>query len=127
MKTFFKYDYYFQLSILVAYVLGWISIELFNINWGNYFLLFYYIVGGSQLISYLLRLMMSYPKNWIYVMYGIFIIPVWLILLYQTQIRIVNGFFFYILFSSFFYSPVLALVYIFYTYRMNILYNSNKN
>lgn len=126
MKTFFKYDFYFQLLMLIAYLLGWIFIKLFNIDWENYFLLFYYAVGGAQLISYLLRLMMKYHKNWMYIIYGILIIPVWLILFYEIQIEKVGGFYFYILFFSLAYSPVLALVYIFYTSQINNLYNSNN-
>jgi hypothetical protein len=123
MKTFFKYDFYFQCIIFIAYIIGWLIIEHYDLISENYFLSFYHIIGGAQLLSYLIRFGLKYPKNLMYIVYGILIIPVWLIYLYDIQIEKVGGIFFYILFSGFFYSPLLAISYIIYTY---ITYKSQK-
>ncbi|MCA6067853.1 hypothetical protein JI747_011730 [Chryseobacterium sp. RG1] len=123
MKTFFKYDFYFQCIIFIAYIIGWLIIEHYDLISENYFLSFYHIIGGAQILSYLIRFGLKYPKNLMYILYGILIIPVWLIYLYDIQIEKVGGIFFYILFSGFFYSPLLAISYIIYTY---ITYKSQK-
>lgn len=123
MKIFFKYDFYFQCIIFIAYIIGWLIIEHYDLISENYFLSFYHIIGGAQLLSYLIRFGLKYPKNLMYIVYGILIIPVWLIYLYDIQIERVGGIFFYILFSGFFYSPLLAISYIIYTY---ITYKSQK-
>lgn len=123
MKTFFKYDFYFQCIIFIAYIIGWLIIEHYDLISENYFLSFYHIIGGAQILSYLIRFGLKYPKNLMYILYGILIIPVWLIYLYDIQIERVGGIFFYILFSGFFYSPLLAISYIIYTY---INYKSQK-
>ena len=91
--------------------------RLFDLDVGNYFLSFYFVIGGVQLISYLIRLMVKYPKNWMYILYGILIMPIWLILFYETQIGEIEGFFFCLLFFSLFYSPFLAVLYVFYNYK----------
>ncbi|WEK71359.1 MAG: hypothetical protein P0Y62_07300 [Candidatus Chryseobacterium colombiense] len=123
MKTFFKYDFYVQFTIFIAYIIGWLIIKHYDLVFENYFLLFYHVVGGAQLLSYLIRLGIRYPKNLMYVLYGILIIPVWLIYFYDIQIARVGEIFFYILFSAFFYSPLMAISYIIYTY---ITYESQK-
>ncbi|GAA5083739.1 hypothetical protein GCM10023210_02740 [Chryseobacterium ginsengisoli] len=123
MKTFFKYDFYFQSTIFIAYIIGWLIIKHYDLIFENYFLLFYHAIGGAQLLSYLIRLGIKYTKNWMYILYGIFIIPVWLIYFYNSQIEIVGEVFFYILFYGFIYSPFLAIAYIIYTY---ITYESQK-
>ena len=123
MKTFFKYDFYFQTIIFIAYIVGWFIIEHCDLFFENYFLLFYHLIGGVQLLSYLIRFGLKYPKNLMYILYGILIIPVWLIYLYNIQIERVDGLPYYILFSGFFYSPLLAISYIIYTY---ITYKSQK-
>lgn len=123
MKTFIKYDFYFQSTIFIAYIIGWLIIKHYDLIFENYFLLFYHVIGGAQLLSYLIRLRIKYPKNWMYILYGIFIIPVWLIYFYDSQIETVDEVFFYILFYGFIYSPFLAISYIIYTY---ITYESQK-
>jgi hypothetical protein len=123
MKTFFKYDFYFQSIMFIAYIIGWFITEHYDLVSENYWLLFYYIIGGSQLLSYLVRFIVKYPKNLMYVLYGILILPVWLIFFYYIQIEKVGGIFFGILFSGFIYSPFLAISYIIYTY---IIYKSQK-
>ncbi|KIC63732.1 hypothetical protein [Chryseobacterium taiwanense] len=123
MKAFLKYDFYFQSTIFIAYIIGWLVIEHYDLIFENYFLLFYHVMGGIQLLSYLIRLGLKYPKNLMYILYGIFIIPVWLIYFYDSQIEKVGEIFFYILFFGFIYSPFLAISYIIYTY---IAYKSQK-
>ncbi len=123
MKTFIKYDFYFQSIIFITYIVGWLIIKHYDLIFENYFLLFYHVIGGFQLLSYLIRFGLKYPKNLMYTIYGILIIPVWLIYFYDSQIEKVGEIFFYILFCGFIYSPFLAISYIIYTY---IIYKSQN-
>ncbi len=130
MKTFFKYDYYLQITFLIAYSIGFLINWLFNLV-TNYLLYFYFIVGGIQLLSYLLRALMDYPKDWFYKVYGISILPVWTILLLiciglMKDMEIITEFCLMILVAALFYSPILALGYVFYLYQTNSKYNQKQ-
>ncbi|WP_299181882.1 hypothetical protein, partial [uncultured Chryseobacterium sp.] len=96
-----------------------------------YLLYFYFIVGGIQLISYLLRALMDYPKDWFYKVYGISILSVWTILLLicigsMKDMEIITEFCLMILVAALYYSPILALGYIFYLYQTNSKYNQKQ-
>jgi hypothetical protein len=130
MKTFFKYDYYLQITFLIAYSIGFLINWLFNLV-TIYLLYFYFIVGGIQLISYLLRALMDYPKDWFYKVYGISILSVWTILLLicigsMKDMEIITEFCLMILVAALYYSPILALGYIFYLYQTNSKYNQKQ-
>ncbi|WP_223605637.1 hypothetical protein [Chryseobacterium sp. OSA05B] len=106
MRTFVAIDFYIQLVMLM------IGILLASFQ-GYAALLFYYVTGGTQLISFLIRLFLPVRKSVFYIIYGILIIPVWIsILLTYTDYNI-SQFFYQVLFASLFYSPVMAVMYIY--------------
>ena len=107
MKTFMKYDFYIQLFFFGAAVLTALALGI---------LYFYFIAGIPQLISFVIRAFQKGKKSIRYIIYGIFIIPVWIslfiVFLFKDNHDIVN-FFGYILILSLFYSPILSLFYVF--------------
>lgn len=107
MKAFAKYDFYIQLLFFGAAVLAALSAGI---------LYFYFVTGIPQLISFAIRAFQKGKKSIRYIIYGIFIIPVWISLLivyiFKNNHDIIN-FFGYILILSLFYSPILALFYVF--------------
>jgi len=123
MKTFLKVDYYLQIFFLIAGIISAI-IGCF-LDFG--FILFYFIVGIPQLISFSIRAFQISKKTWMYNVYAVFIIPVWISWIFiiglnnNTSITDVFGF---ILIASVFYSPVLAVLYVVDTYK---LYKSQNN
>lgn len=125
MKTFLKYDFYLQAAVLVLYILGFLFIQPLEIRQDKYFMSFYFKIGGIQLLSFLIRLMLNYPKNWLYKIYGIFILPVWLVLLLFPTGRIPD-FCLMILILSLYYSPVGVLAYIYHTYQIHSKYIQNE-
>jgi len=119
MKTFAKNDYYIQLSfLLIGLILTLLDITIFK---KGLVFLFYFIVGIPQLISFVIRAFQETKKSLRYVVYGVFIIPVWIswliILGFNTNNDITN-FFGVILIASVFYSPVLAIVYVYDIYKL---------
>lgn len=124
MKTFAKNDFYIQLSFLV---IGLITVFLGIVVFENATVfLSYFIVGIPQLISFIIRAFQEIKKSWLYIVYGILIIPVWiswLIILAFNNNNEVTNFFGYILITSIFYSPFLAVVYVYDAYEF---YKSQK-
>ncbi|WP_131368669.1 hypothetical protein [Chryseobacterium luteum] len=107
MKTFTKYDFYIQLLFLAAGVLAAVSEGI---------LFFYFIVGIPQLISFIIRVFQKNKKTVGYIIYGIFIIPVWISLLMIFLFKHnhdVTDFFGSILMLSLFYSLIMAIIYVF--------------
>ncbi|MFY7844321.1 hypothetical protein [Chryseobacterium gambrini] len=118
MKTFVKNDFYIQLSFLViGLILVFLGIVVFE---NATVFLSYFIVGIPQLISFISRAFQKTKKSWLFIVYGIFIVPVWiswLIILAFNNNNDVTNFFGYILIASVFYSPVLAILYIIDCYK----------
>lgn len=126
MENYLKYDFYIQLFFFTAGVLteciGY-SIE------GKTLGIFYFLVGVPQLISFFIRAFRETKKSIAYCVYGLFIIPVWFSLLLAFAIKgdfIMNEILVFILFSSLLYSPVLAFVYVYDSYRFYRLYRKVK-
>jgi hypothetical protein len=122
MKTFAKNDFYIQFYVLIA---GLVSI-IIGIGLGYGIFLFYFIVGIPQLISFLIKAFQEKEKSLTYIIYGFFIMPVWvswLAVLGFNNINDVTNFFGYILIASVFYSLILAIVYVYDSYK---LYKSQK-
>lgn len=123
MKTFTKIDYFIQIFALVV---GFLSLINGFQDMGA--LRFYFIVGGSQLISFMIRLFLKEKKSPGYIAYGILILPVWIILL----IYFLMGPFkypaslLYLLMCSLMYSPIMAIIYIYYCYINYKFYNSES-
>lgn len=118
MENYLKYDFYIQLFFLTAGIIteciGY-SIE------GKTSGVFYFIVGVPQLISFFIRAFRETKKSIAYYVYGLFIIPVWFSLLLAFAIKgdfIVSEILVFIIFSSLLYSPILAFVYVYDSYRL---------
>lgn len=74
MKTFAKNDFYFQLTIFVVISITVIIALLAGnekIIW-----LFYFGIGISQLVSYLIRCSYNYKKSLIFKVYSYLILPI---------------------------------------------------
>lgn len=110
MKTFLKVDYYLQIIVFFGYIIfgfvyGLIKSDLFSVWW-----MFYFVVGGFQLISYLTKLMMGFWNDLFMKIYGVLILPVWFaLLLYQINLHLD----FIVVFGALA-SPFLAFFYLFY-------------
>lgn len=109
MKKFLQYDYYIQIFFMI------LGPQAFIIGGFTGLILFYFIIGIPQLISYLIRLFLPIKKTPLFWMYGILIIPVWisvlLVFIYNmgnaiTEIPSI------IMMMACFYSPLLALWYV---------------
>lgn len=84
---------------------------------------FYYIVGGFQILSFFIRAFLNYKKSKSYKFYGILLIPIWITFILSMFLQGKNidlgifnqlGIIFYLmLYSAFFYAPILSLIYIF--------------
>lgn len=88
---------------------------------GYIFLLFYYVTGGAQLISFLIRLFLPIKKSVFYIIYGLLIVPVWIsmLLIYSSDADYnISHALMPVLIAALFYSPVMAVVYIYDNYRV---------
>jgi len=113
MKTFLKIDYYIQITVFFGYIIfALINSQLQN-GFAQVWFYFYYVVGGLQLISYLLRIILGFWKDLFIKIYGIMILPIWLILLLEKFYINIDPLFF-ILFYGLFTSPIMAFFYLFY-------------
>ena len=120
MKTFFKIDFYVQIMILFGMV-SYLIYENITTYYVRNLFYFYYIVGGFQILSFIVRYFLNYKKSKFYKIYGILLIPVWITFLFLLQDKKIDlgflnqlGVIFYIMFySAFFYAPILSVIYIF--------------
>lgn len=114
MKTLATIDFYIQLAMLV--------LGVFMAGFGGYAVfLFYYVTGGAQLISFLIRLFLPIKKSVLYIIYGILIMPVWasILLIYVSDAdHDISQFCGPVLFASLFYSPLMAVMFIYDYYRV---------
>lgn len=118
MKTFATNDFYIQLLFfLIGLILIFLDIVIIKKGFG---FLFYFIVGIPQLISFCIKAFQETKKSLRYIVYGFFIIPIWiswLFILGFNSNNDVTNFFGCILIVSIFYSPVLAIVYVYDCYK----------
>ena len=120
MKTFFKIDFYVQIMILFGMV-SYLIYENITTYYVRNLFYFYYIVGGFQILSFIVRYFLNYKKSKFYKIYGILLIPVWITFLFFFYFKKIDlgflnqlGVIFYIMFySAFFYAPILSVIYIF--------------
>ncbi|RLJ33199.1 hypothetical protein CLU97_2675 [Chryseobacterium sp. 7] len=119
MKAFVKYDYYVQLFFII------IGPQAFTFAGLSGFVLFYFIVGIPQLISFLIKLFLGKKKSVFYIAYGIVIIPIWIIVTVLFIEKNINDFFGYILMASLLYSPVMAAAYVYDCYSTYESYQSS--
>lgn len=126
MKTFAKNDFYFQLTIFV--IISVIVLISFLLRSEKLILiyLFYFGVGISQLVSYLIRCSYNYKKSLIFKIYGCLIFPVFLsliLLVISASFDDLAEIFMIIPMLSLYYSPVLAILYLIDCYNF---YKSQK-
>jgi hypothetical protein len=117
MKNWITYDYYIQLScLIIGIIVAFVGIFL-----GVGFMPFYFIVGIPQLISFLVKTFYQKKKSVVYIIYGIGIIPVWfsIAVIGLNQHNDITNFFGFILIASLIYSPVLAGLYTYETYKIH--------
>lgn len=122
MKIFFKIDFYLQVLIFIGMV-SYLIFEYITANFLKNLFYFYYIVGGFQIFSFFIRIFLNYKKSKSYKIYGILLIPVWITLLLSIFLQGKNvdlgifnqlGMLFYLmLYSAFFYAPILSVIYLF--------------
>ncbi|AZA90202.1 Uncharacterised protein [Chryseobacterium nakagawai] len=112
MKKFIKYDIYIQLFFIIIGALATI------IKGWDGWILFYFIVGIPQLISFLVKTFIKVKISPLFLIYGMAILPVWIsiimILILRTseidyKITAIPG---CIVMAAFFYSPFVALLYV---------------
>lgn len=119
MKTFLKIDYHLQLSIfLVASCIVLVSLL---VGEEKLIFVFYFGVGFSQLISYCIKMFYKYEKSIIFKIYGFLIIPIFLSLLGLYLFGNCNGIASFCLIIpalSIFYSPVMAILYLYDSYKI---------
>ncbi|KQT18591.1 hypothetical protein ASG31_07710 [Chryseobacterium sp. Leaf404] len=116
MNNSLKLDYYTQLFFLIAGIISAVIGCFFDFG----FMLFYFVVGIPQLLSFTVRAFQKENKSVVYIVYGIFILPVWLSLLIvfglNNEYGIAN-FLGYVLIISLVYSPVLSFFYVYDLYQ----------
>ena len=120
MKTFFKLDYYLQVFVFLATIIGILIFVLFK-DKSEALFFFYFIVGGSQLLSFLVRLLLKYPKDLIYKLYGWFIMPIWIGFLPAIIDISAISYLYTIVLLGAFYSPAFSLIYIVYCHKTSKL------
>lgn len=120
MKKFVKYDLYVQLfflivGCLVTIIKGW-----------DGWILFYFIVGIPQLISFFVKIFLKIRISSLFLIYGVTIVPVWISIVILKIVGSdyqVTGIPVCIVMMAFFYSPFMALLYVFESHN---LYKSLK-
>lgn len=113
MKTFLKIDYYLQMIVFFGYIIlgffyGRIKDDFFTVLF-----IFYFAVGGFQLISYLIKILMGFWTDLFIKIYGIMILPIWIFFLlneFDIKIEALS----FIPVYGLFVSPFLAIAYLIY-------------
>ena len=113
MKTFLKIDYYAQITVFFGYIIFALINSLLQNGFAQVWFKFYFVVGGFQLISYLLRIILGCWTDLFMKVYGIMILPIWLVLLLEKCYITIDALFI-ILFYGLLTSPVMAFFYLLY-------------
>lgn len=120
MKSFAKYDLYIQIFFIV---IGFIVTIIKGLDgW----ILFYFIVGIPQLISFVIKIFLKIKISPLFLIYGIAILPVWISIVILKIIGTdhqLTDIFSCIIMMAFFYSPFMVLLYVFENHN---LYKSLK-
>lgn len=113
MKTFLKIDYYVQITVFFGYIIFALINSLLQNGFAQVWFKFYFVVGGFQLISYLLRIIVGCWTDLFMKVYGIMILPIWLVLLLEKCYITIDALFI-IPFYGLLTSPVMAFFYLLY-------------
>lgn len=116
MKTFHKIDYYVQTTVFFAtiIILSFLSIKEDKLE---PFFFYYWIVGGSQLISFLVRVFLDYPKSIFFHIYGIAILPIWFGFASALIDFEPGTIFLYFAFLGLFYAPFMSIFFLIYCHE----------
>jgi hypothetical protein len=117
MKNFAKNDFYFQVTIFV--IISMIVLIAFIVGNEKMIWLFYFGVGVSQLVSYLIRCSYEYKKSLLFKIYGFFIIPIYLSLIGMIIFAEMQFMSFLIVIPmlALYYSPFMALIFVYDNYK----------
>jgi len=113
MKTFLKTDYYLQLTVFFGFIIFAMINSLLPNGIAQVWFKFYFVVGGFQLVSYFVKIILGFWKDLFIKIYGIMILPIWIILLLEKSHISIDALFI-IPFYGLFTSPVMAFFYLFY-------------
>lgn len=127
MKKFFVIDFWVQLFVFVLVTI-YLLIEYFVFNKDNEWIYFYFIVGGFQLISFIIKSFSNYKKSILFKIYTITILPIWISLLFIFPLGNINSVAYVllmILIFGLYISPFLSILYLLdcyltYKYSQNV-------
>lgn len=126
MKTFLKIDYYIQTLVFVVTLLTLVILSTYE-EYNGVLFCYYYIVGGFQLVSFLLRIYFPYKKNIFFHLYGLSIIPIWLGLLgAYLDIEFLTYLMVFAMIGLF-YAPIMFIFYILYCYDTTKFHKESSN
>lgn len=113
MKTFLKTDYYLQIAVFFGYIIigflyGLIKDDLFSV-----WFIFYFVVGGFQLVSYIIKIFMGFWTDLFMKIYGVMILPIWIFFL-LNELNVHIDVLSFIPIYGLFISPFLAVAYLLY-------------
>ncbi|ALR30761.1 hypothetical protein ATE47_09575 [Chryseobacterium sp. IHB B 17019] len=117
MENFAKNDFYFQVTIFV--IISMIVLIAFIVGNEKMIWLFYFGVGVSQSVSYLIRCSYEYKKSLLFKIYGFFIIPIYLSLIGMIIFAEMQFMSFLIVIPmlALYYSPFMALIFVYDNYK----------
>ena len=110
MKTLLKIDYYVQITVFFGYIIFALINSLLQSGFAQVWFKFYFVVGGFQLASYFVKIILGFWKDLFIKIYGIMILPIWLVLLLEKCYITIDALFI-IPFYGLLISPVMAFFY----------------
>lgn len=113
MKTFLKIDHYVQITVFFGYIIFALINSLLHNGFDQVWFKFYFVVGGFQLASYFVKIILGFWKDLFIKIYGLMILPIWLVLLLEKCYITIDALFI-IPFYGLFTSPVMAFFYLSY-------------
>lgn len=113
MKTFLKIDNYVQITVFFGYIIFALINSLLHNGFAQVWFKFYFVVGGFQLASYFIKIILGFWKDLFIKIYGIMILPIWLVLLLEKCYITIDALFI-IPFYGLLTSPVMAFFYLLY-------------
>jgi hypothetical protein len=111
MKTLLKIDCYVQITVFFGYIIFALINSLLQNGFAQVWFKFYFVVGGFQLASYFVKIVLGFWKDLFIKIYGIMILPIWLVLLLEKCYITIDALFI-IPFYGLLTSPVMAFFYL---------------
>lgn len=121
MKKFYILDFWIQLFTFI--IIGGLVLisNTYKVTFEINPIYFYFGVGGVQLFSFIIHLFIDYKKHILFKIYGCIIIPIWLSLIgfLFGNINSISEIFLIIALLGLYISPLLAVVYIYYCFKIS--------